>query len=125
MNRFRQLTQWTAKAPNAMNRQAPGQPRGHLPILCEATKYRQLVPARQSRFSPFEATTPYAVKDQTRASGAESARCQRRISSLQSTAIRYDHPQEPVGGGRQLTLQRPRAMSEIDDDRLVSRARIA
>gem|GEM_PF-1976533 len=104
-----------------MNRQTAGQPLRNVPILSKPPQDRQPVPAGQRHFSAFEAAPTDTVEDQTRAGGTELARSQRCIGALQSAAIGHDHPQEPVGRGRELTLQLPRAMSEIDDDCLMLR----
>ena len=75
--------------------------------------------AGQRHFCAFEATTADPVEDETCARGLQTTRRQRGICSLQSASIRHDHPQKRVGRSRELPLQRTRAVSEIENDRVV------
>src|SRR5260221_7369508 len=88
-------------------------------ILFEPTQDTQLVASGQCCFGTFQATTSDPVEDKTRSGSVEPARRQCCISSLHSAAIRHDNPQEPVGRGRELPLQRTGAVPYIDDDHLV------
>ena len=82
-----------------MDSQTARQPLRDSAILNNPAQDGQLMPAGQRFLSTFEAAIADSVEDQTCSGRTEPARRQHGIGSLQSAAIRYDHPKEPIGCG--------------------------
>jgi hypothetical protein len=119
-----QLAKRVAKRSLAVDRQPLGQPVGKAPVLVDPGDDRELVAAGQHLFGAGQAAWSDPVEHEANVCGSKDARLKRSVGSLQAASVRNDHPQEPIGRCRQLTLKSAWAVTEVDHHRLVPRARL-
>jgi hypothetical protein len=124
MNHANQLAKGVPNRALAVDRQPLGQSLGKAPVLVDPGDDRQLVAARQNLFGAAQAAWSDPVEHEADVCSSKDAQLKHLVGSLEAASVRNDHPQEPIGGCRQLTLKSACAMTKVDHHRLLPRARL-